>query len=32
MKWKKLGSTGNEEEGCSTWFTGKDMEMNMING
>ena len=32
MRWKKLGSTENEEGGRNTWFTEKNMEMNMING
>ena len=32
MKWKKSGSTGNEEERHNTWFTGRNMEMNTING
>jgi len=32
MRWKKSESIENEEGGHNTWFTGKDMEMNMING
>ena len=31
IRWKKSGSTENKEGGHNTWFTGKNMEMNMIN-
>jgi len=32
MKWKKSGSTGNEERGLNTWYIGKAMEINITNG
>jgi len=32
MKWKKYGSIGNEDGEHSTWYTGKDIGMNTING
>ena len=32
MKWKKYGSTGNKDREHNTWYTGKDMGMNTING
>jgi len=32
MKWKKYGSTEHEDEGCNTWYIGRAMGMNMING
>jgi len=32
MKWKKYGSTGNEDGEHNTWCTGKDMGTNTING
>jgi len=32
MRLKKSESTGNKKEGHNTWFTEKDMEMNMISG
>ena len=31
MRWKKSESIENEEGEHNTCFTGKDMEMNMIN-
>jgi len=32
MKWKKYGSTENEDGKLSTWCIGRAMEMNTING
>jgi len=32
MKWKKYGSTGHENKKCNTWYIGRVMGMNMING
>jgi len=32
IKWKKSGSTGNEEKRYNTWCIGKATEMNMTNG
>jgi len=32
MKWKKYGSTENEDRKHSTWYIGRVMGMNMING
>jgi len=32
MKLKKYGSIGNKEERHNTWYTGRVMEMNTING
>jgi len=32
MKWKKYGSTENEDGEHSTWYIGRVMGMNMING
>jgi len=31
-KWKKLESTERRDRELNTWFIGKDMGMNMING
>jgi len=31
MKWKKLGSIGNEAKGHNTSCIGRAMEMNMTN-
>ena len=32
MKWKKSGIIGNKDVAHSSWYTGKDMVMNMISG
>ena len=32
MKWKKLETIGNKDITYSSWYTGKDIEMNMISG
>jgi len=32
MKWKKYGSTGHEDKERNTWYIGRVMGMNMING
>jgi len=32
IKWKKYGSTGHKNGGCNTWYIGRVMGMNTING
>jgi len=32
IKWKKYGSTEHEDEEHSTWYIGRVMRTNMING
>jgi len=32
MKWKKYRSTGHKDRECNTWYIGRAMGMNTING
>jgi len=32
IKWKKSGNTERRDRELNTWYTGKVMGMNMING